>query len=75
MCKTFNKLPNDPLVRALKPVQIEWINWHLQRESEAMNGKKRGGGFRLESASDVPSQLFGERAEGRQSSPDYLGKG
>jgi len=68
-------LPNDPLVRRLKPVQIDWINWHLKIESEAINGNKVSGGFRLESSSDIPGQLFNEsgRAEGRPAN-DYLGR-
>jgi hypothetical protein len=72
VCKTFNKLPNDPLVMALKPVQVEWINYNLRLESEAMSGKKEG--LRLESASDLPTSLFENgKAEGRPARK-YLGQ-
>lgn len=64
-------LPNDPLVRELKPAQIEWINYNLHIESEAMNGGNKGG-FRVESASDVPAMVLGGKAEGR-SAGNYLG--
>jgi hypothetical protein len=68
-------LPNDPLVRDLRPVQIDWINFHLKREADVINGGKGGEGFRLETASDIPGKLFNEdgNAKGRSSS-DYLGK-
>ncbi len=75
MCRTFNVLPNDPLVRELRTVQIDWINFHLNREANVLNGGKGGEGLRLESAMDIPRELFKEDGTAKGSAGgEYLGK-
>lgn len=36
ICKTFHVLPNDPLVKELSSVQINWILSNIQNDSELM---------------------------------------
>jgi hypothetical protein len=43
VCKTFNVLPNDPLVAGLNSFQIEWILWNLVEEAKAMDKVAKGG--------------------------------
>lgn len=36
ICKTFHVLPNDPLVKDLSMIQINWILANIQNDSELM---------------------------------------
>ncbi len=41
ICKTFGKLPNDPLVAKLTPIQEAWVIHNLSREAEEVDATIR----------------------------------
>ena len=49
MCKTFGVLPNDPLIQALTPIQMEWIIWNQAEDYKKTDDILKG--FR--SGSDI----------------------
>lgn len=54
MCKTFGVLPNDPLVQALTPVQVEWIIWNQAAEAKQIDDAfNRGRGIGITDASNL----------------------
>lgn len=61
ICKTFKKLPNDPLILSMGELQKDWIMANLAKEGresqDNLNRSLGKGGMSMSSAADVPEDV------------------